>query len=47
MTVLNLNEVCKRYKKKIALSPISFQSKEGECIVLCGGNGAGKVRSLI
>ncbi|EJQ96258.1 ABC transporter ATP-binding protein [Bacillus cereus] len=42
MTVLNLNEVCKRYKKKIALSPISFQSKEGECIVLCGGNGAGK-----
>ncbi|GLV66315.1 bacitracin ABC transporter ATP-binding protein [Bacillus mycoides] len=42
MTVLNLNEVCKRYKKKIALSPISFQSKAGECIVLCGGNGAGK-----
>ncbi|WP_430477170.1 ABC transporter ATP-binding protein [Bacillus cereus] len=42
MTVLNLNEVCKRYKKKIALSPISFQSKGGECTVLCGGNGAGK-----
>lgn len=42
MTVLNLNEVCKRYKKKIALFPTSFESKEGECIVLCGGNGAGK-----
>ncbi|WP_410984712.1 ABC transporter ATP-binding protein [Bacillus cereus] len=42
MTVLKLKEVCKRYKKKKALSPTSLQSKEGECIVLCGGNGAGK-----
>ncbi|AHA75455.1 MULTISPECIES: ABC transporter ATP-binding protein [Bacillus] len=42
MTVLHLQEVSKQYKKKIALSPITFQIKKGECIVLCGGNGAGK-----
>lgn len=42
VTVLELKEVCKRYKKKTALFPVSLQSKAGECIVLCGGNGAGK-----
>lgn len=42
MTILHLQEVSKQYKKKIALSPITFQIKKGECIVLCGGNGAGK-----
>ncbi|KFM98565.1 ABC transporter ATP-binding protein [Bacillus clarus] len=42
MTILQINGVCKQYKKKLALSPISLQSKVGECIVLCGGNGAGK-----
>lgn len=29
-------------KKKTALFPTSLHGRDGECIVLCGGNGAGK-----
>ncbi|MED0655418.1 ABC transporter ATP-binding protein [Geobacillus sp. C56-T2] len=42
MTGLDVREVSKVYKKKTALSSLSFQANRGECIVLCGGNGAGK-----
>lgn len=42
MTVLQISEVSKKYKTKVALSSFSLEAKRGECIVLCGGNGAGK-----
>lgn len=42
MTILQIEGICKQYKKKTALFPTTLQGKDGECIVLCGGNGAGK-----
>lgn len=44
MTTLALviNQVAKYYKQKTALHPFSLTANEGECIALCGGNGAGK-----
>ncbi|MCX2828742.1 MULTISPECIES: ABC transporter ATP-binding protein [Bacillus] len=42
MTVLQIDGICKQYKKKTALFPTSLHGRDGECIVLCGGNGAGK-----
>lgn len=42
MTSLQVSEVSKTYKTKVALSAFSLKAKKGECIVLCGGNGAGK-----
>jgi len=42
MTLLQVSEVSKKYKTKVALSAFSLEAKRGECIVLCGGNGAGK-----
>ena len=39
---LFMKEVSKQYKQKQALYPFSMQMSEGECVVLCGGNGAGK-----
>lgn len=39
---LEIKNVSKIFKKKIALEPFSLEAREGECIVLCGGNGAGK-----
>src|SRR5262245_45584421 len=42
MTVLQVEGVSKKYKKKTALFPHSFQVEEGSCVALCGGNGAGK-----
>lgn len=39
---LEIRNVSKGFKKKVALHPFSLLAKEGECIVLCGGNGAGK-----
>ncbi|WP_426980461.1 ABC transporter ATP-binding protein [Bacillus pseudomycoides] len=42
MTVLQIDGICKQYKKKTALFPTSLYGRDGECIVLCGGNGAGK-----
>jgi ABC-2 type transport system ATP-binding protein len=41
-TCLELKNVSKVFKKKIALHPFSLLVNSGECIVLCGGNGAGK-----
>lgn len=43
---LQINNVSKQYKNKIALYPFSLLAKEGECIALCGGNGAGKTTLL-
>lgn len=40
--MLELRNISKKYKKKIALSPVDLTINKGECIVLCGGNGAGK-----
>ncbi|MBP2239671.1 ABC-2 type transport system ATP-binding protein [Cytobacillus eiseniae] len=40
--ILELNNISKKYKNKFALSPVDLVINEGECIVLCGGNGAGK-----
>lgn len=41
-TCLEINNVTKHFKKKIALHSFSLKADPGECIVLCGGNGAGK-----
>lgn len=42
MSLLEVKNVSKIYKKKTALAPLSLEAAEGECIVLAGGNGAGK-----
>ncbi|MEH7501243.1 ABC transporter ATP-binding protein [Neobacillus drentensis] len=39
---LEVKNVSKLFRKKIALHPFSLLAECGECIVLCGGNGAGK-----
>ncbi|KOP82769.1 ABC transporter ATP-binding protein [Cytobacillus solani] len=40
--ILELQNISKKYKNKIALAPVDLTINKGECIVLCGGNGAGK-----
>ncbi|MEK3854479.1 ABC transporter ATP-binding protein [Cytobacillus sp. FSL H8-0458] len=40
--IMELKELSKAYKKKKALAPLNLSIDQGECIVLCGGNGAGK-----
>lgn len=40
--ILELKNISKNYKRKIALAPVDLSIDEGECVVLCGGNGAGK-----
>jgi ABC-2 type transport system ATP-binding protein len=40
--ILELRNISKKYKNKEALSPVDLTINKGECIVLCGGNGAGK-----
>jgi len=40
--ILQLSNISKKYHHKIALSPLDLSINEGECIVICGGNGAGK-----
>lgn len=42
MSLLRIKGISKHYKKKTALFPFSIEISEGECIALCGGNGAGK-----
>ena len=42
MTGLIVEGVSRVYKEKTALFPCSFAVTEGTCVVLCGGNGAGK-----
>lgn len=42
MSLLEVKNVSRKYKKKLVLEPLSFSGEKGECIVLCGGNGAGK-----
>lgn len=42
MITLQVDQVSKSFKNKVALSPLSFSAEAGQCIVLCGGNGAGK-----
>lgn len=40
--ILELKDLSKAYKKKTALAPLNLLIEKGDCIVLCGGNGAGK-----
>ncbi|KON90347.1 lantibiotic ABC transporter ATP-binding protein [Sporosarcina globispora] len=40
--MLELKDLSKAYKKKTALASMGLRIEKGECIVLCGGNGAGK-----
>lgn len=42
MTKLVIDGISKQYKEKTALYPCSLNAKSGSCVVLCGGNGAGK-----
>ncbi len=42
MKKLNVIDISKQYKLKTALHPFSLSVQEGQCIALCGGNGAGK-----
>ena len=39
---LEIKQVAKFFKDKMALYPFSLSAEEGQCIALCGGNGAGK-----
>ncbi|MED3553733.1 ABC transporter ATP-binding protein [Cytobacillus praedii] len=40
--IVELRNISKKYKNKTALSPVDLTINKGECVVLCGGNGAGK-----
>ncbi|RBP96497.1 ABC-2 type transport system ATP-binding protein [Cytobacillus firmus] len=40
--ILELKDLSKVYKKKTALERLNLHIEKGDCIVLCGGNGAGK-----
>lgn len=42
MSQLNVDGISKMFKEKVALHRTFFQVEPGSCIVLCGGNGAGK-----
>ncbi|MGD6940659.1 ABC transporter ATP-binding protein [Cytobacillus gottheilii] len=42
MSQFIVDGISKMYKEKVALHTTSFQAEPGSCIVLCGGNGAGK-----
>ncbi|MCT2536498.1 ABC transporter ATP-binding protein [Aquibacillus koreensis] len=42
MMTLKVEHISKSYKHNEALSPFSFETGPGQCVVLCGGNGAGK-----
>lgn len=42
MSQFIVDGISKVYKEKVALHTTSFQAEPGSCIVLCGGNGAGK-----
>lgn len=40
--ILELKNLSKKYKHKTALYPVDAGIEQGDCVVLCGGNGAGK-----
>ncbi|WP_203362670.1 ABC transporter ATP-binding protein [Bacillus sp. REN10] len=40
--MITFHEVSKSFQKKQVIYPLSFTVEPGECIALCGGNGAGK-----
>lgn len=44
--MLELIEVTKRYKKKIAVDHVSFQVEDGDVVGLLGANGAGKSTTI-
>ena len=46
MGMLELNNVTKRYKKKLAVDHVSFQIGDGEIVGLLGTNGAGKSTTI-
>jgi ABC-2 type transport system ATP-binding protein len=45
-TVLEVNQLTKKYEGKLALEGISFQVKAGSCFGLLGPNGAGKSTTM-
>lgn len=42
MNMVELNQVQKVFGNGVAISDITFHVRPGECVALCGGNGAGK-----
>lgn len=42
MNLLQVENVSKTFKRKVALNPFYIEMQEGMCIAICGGNGAGK-----
>lgn len=42
MSIIQVDSLCKHFKKNPVLKDISFQIKEGQCVALIGPNGAGK-----
>jgi len=46
MTKFSVEKISKVYKQKTALKTSSFDVEDGTCVVLCGGNGAGKSTML-
>lgn len=44
--VLDVRNLCKSFDKKPFLTELTFQVGDGECLILLGGNGAGKTLLL-
>ena len=44
MTVLDVNNVCKRFDIELLLDGVSFKLNRGEKVGLIGGTGAGRRR---
>ncbi len=42
MSMVECRDVSKQYANGVTVSGISFRVERGECVALCGGNGAGK-----
>jgi ABC-2 type transport system ATP-binding protein len=45
-TILDVNNLCKRYGKKIAVNSVSFRVEQGQVFGLLGPNGSGKTTLL-
>lgn len=44
--MITINDLCKSYKKKKAVSSVSFHVNQGEAFALLGSNGAGKTTTI-
>lgn len=40
--MIEIRQIQKKYKKKVVLSEVSFDLREGNCVGILGGNGSGK-----